>query len=187
MHKGLPTLPLSRDQLLEGPVRYAGELTLPVPWGAPAGFELLEAPRVALRAEESQDEGIRLTGTLNARLLETCSRCLNEVEREREVPIDVRFEPGLDVWDEGPGLYMLDANREQVDVGPALREELILALPDYSLCRPDCRGLCPQCGTDLNEEECGCVRETGDPRWEALRSQLTPGALDVNDDERQDG
>lgn len=186
MHKGLPTLPLSRDRLREGPVRVTAELELTGEWGPP-GFELRAAPRVDVTAEESQGEGVALRGTLTVPLVETCSRCLTRVERDREIEIDLRFEPGLDRWDEGPALYALDGNRDELDVGPALREELILALPDYPLCRPDCRGLCPRCGQDLNEGECDCAEETGDPRWEALRRQLTPGAPEPNDDERQDG
>lgn len=183
MDKGLPTLPISRDRLREGPVAIEAELALSEDWG-PRGFELRGPVRVFAEAEESQDRGVRLRGRLTAELAETCSRCLEVAEREREIPIDLRFEPGLDAWDEGPGLYVLDANREELDAGPALREELILALPDYPLCRPDCRGLCPRCGADLNEGDCACVEETGDPRWEALRRQLATGA---NDDERQDG
>lgn len=171
MDKGLPILSISRDRLREGPVGYAGELKLPEGWG-PEGFELSENPRVVLTIEASGDRGVRLTGTLTTRLRETCSRCLETVEREREIPIDLRFEPDLDPWDEGPGLYVLDANQEELEIGPALREELLLALPDYPLCKPECRGLCPQCGTDLNEGECGCVDEHGDPRWESLRRQL---------------
>lgn len=185
MHKGLPTLPVSRDRLRDGSVRLKAELDLPGEWG-PVGFELRGPPRVDVAVEESQGGGIDLRGTLTTPLVETCSRCLKTVERDREVEIDLRFEPGLDPWDEGPGLYVLDANREELDVGPALREELILALPDYPLCRSDCRGLCPRCGQDLNDGECDCAEETGDPRWEALRRQLTPDT-EPNDDERQDG
>ena len=171
MYKGLPTIPLSRDRLREGPVDYAGELELREDWG-PEGFELVGPPRVVLTAEASADGGVRLSGSLTARLHESCSRCLKTIEREREIAIALRFEPDLDPWDEGPGLYVLDATREELDVGPALREELILTLPEYPLCDPDCRGLCPRCGADLNESECDCVEEHGDPRWESLRRQL---------------
>lgn len=171
MDRGLPALSISRDHLNHGPIEYAGELRLPEDWG-PAGFQLSEAPRVALTVEASGDRGVRLTGTLTARLRETCSRCVRTVERDREIPIDLRFEPDLDPWDEGPGLYALDANREELEIGPALREELILGLPDYPLCEPNCRGLCPRCGADLNEGECDCAEEHGDSRWESLRRQI---------------
>lgn len=186
MHKGLPTLPLSRDRLREGPVAFESDLTLESGFG-PVGFELDGPPRVSITAEEWQEGRVRISGLLTVRLAETCSRCLNVVERERSIPLDFRFEPGLDPWDEGPGVYALDANQDELDAGPALREELLLALPNYPLCRPECRGLCPRCGTDLNEGDCDCVDATGDPRWEALRTQLASDGFEANDDERQDG
>lgn len=184
MNKGLPTLPISRNRLREGPAGHAGRLEFPEDWG-PEGFSLRRPPRVAVTAEESREGAIQLSGVLTAELVERCSRCLRPVERELEVDIDLRFEPELDPWDEGPGLYALEANREEIDVGPALREELILALPEYPLCDPDCRGLCPQCGTDLNEGECDCTEEAGDPRWDALKRQLEaePEGQATEDDE----
>jgi uncharacterized protein len=50
-----------------------------------------------------------------------------------------------------------------------IREELILAVPEYVLCREECRGLCPRCGKDLNEGPCAC-RPEPDPRWAALEA-----------------
>lgn len=55
-----------------------------------------------------------------------------------------------------------------VDLTENLREDIILELPQRALCRPDCRGLCPVCGKDLNEGACKCKREPGDMRWHAL-------------------
>ena len=185
MHKGLPTIPLSRDRLRQGPTAYTGELELQEDFG-PKGLELLGQPGISITAEESADGGVRIIGTLTGRLVETCPRCLASVERERTVSIDLRLEPGLDAWEEGPGVYVLDANQEEIDAGPALREEFLLALPDYPYCRPDCKGLCPRCGTDLNDGDCDCVETTGDPRWEALRRQIAPEGGERNDDE-QDG
>lgn len=56
-----------------------------------------------------------------------------------------------------------------LDVTEAVRQQLLLALPMVPVCRPDCRGLCPQCGTNLNERECGCVPgDVIDPRLAPL-------------------
>ena len=57
---------------------------------------------------------------------------------------------------------------ETIDLGQLIREQFYLSLPMKPLCRPDCRGLCPDCGTDLNAGACGCVERTVDPRWAAL-------------------
>ena len=59
----------------------------------------------------------------------------------------------------GPGLLLEDVAKEQV----------LLSLPMRSICRPDCKGLCPQCGVNRNREACSCSQPTGDPRWAALK------------------
>jgi uncharacterized protein len=56
-----------------------------------------------------------------------------------------------------------------VRLAPIAEERVQMALPMKPLCRPDCRGLCPGCGKDLNLGPCACAREGIDPRWEALR------------------
>ena len=56
-----------------------------------------------------------------------------------------------------------------IDLAPALREQILLAVPPSPLCDEACKGLCPQCGKDLNQGECGCERTSIDPRWAALK------------------
>jgi uncharacterized protein len=55
-----------------------------------------------------------------------------------------------------------------IDLDPVVREQLLLALPGYPVCREDCKGLCTVCGVNLNERDCGCDRHVPDPRWAAL-------------------
>src|SRR4029077_14778902 len=64
---------------------------------------------------------------------------------------------------------------EEVNLTPLIREQMLLALPTRPMCREDCRGLCPQCGANLNERDCGCDRETvqgrfADARFSVLQS-----------------
>ncbi len=59
---------------------------------------------------------------------------------------------------------------KDIDLGAAIREQILLALPPAPLCREDCMGLCATCGKDLNEGECGCGRAAHDPRWDALKA-----------------
>ena len=60
---------------------------------------------------------------------------------------------------------------DQIDLARMIRENILLDAPIAPLCRPDCAGLCPTCGIDLNTGACDCVSATIDPRWDAL-SQL---------------
>ena len=63
---------------------------------------------------------------------------------------------------------MIPFTGEELDLCEAVQEQVIMALPVRPLCREDCRGLCPVCGADLNEESCTCAEKTVDPRWKAL-------------------
>ena len=66
---------------------------------------------------------------------------------------------------------------KEIDLSPAIREQILLSAPASPVCREDCKGLCPECGKDLNEGECGCDRAVVDPRWAALKGiQLAPNA-----------
>ncbi|HEY2030087.1 MAG TPA: DUF177 domain-containing protein [Myxococcales bacterium] len=58
---------------------------------------------------------------------------------------------------------------KELDLRPAVREQILLSLPSAPVCSEDCKGLCPRCGKDLNEGECGCDRTVMDPRWAALK------------------
>jgi uncharacterized protein len=58
---------------------------------------------------------------------------------------------------------------KEIDLQPAIREQVLLNVPPSPLCREDCQGLCAICGKDLNEGDCGCDRDVVDPRWAALK------------------
>jgi uncharacterized protein len=57
---------------------------------------------------------------------------------------------------------------DQIDLGPVVREYVLLDLPDAPLCRDDCAGICPNCGIDRNTGTCDCDTQPIDPRWSAL-------------------
>jgi len=68
---------------------------------------------------------------------------------------------------EDPSSYSLASDATGIDLRPAVREELLLAVPQWVVCRDDCRGLCPRCGKDLNAGPCGCPPAV-DQRWYGL-------------------
>jgi uncharacterized protein len=109
-----------------------------------------------------------------------CSRCVGTVRlpfRERvqvtflprqQVPRDLAldYSDEIEVTEDDVDLYPYDD--DEVDLEPLLREQVILAVPFAPLCREDCKGLCTQCGVDLNQTNCGCERSI-DPRLAALK------------------
>jgi uncharacterized protein len=169
MDKGLPAIMIRRAQLADGEVTWEGHLPVAEALGD-YGHSLLGAPTAGLRITESNNGGIRIVGTIEAELEFRCRRCLGSERLQRPVGIDIRLEPEVEAWDEAPGVYSLDERLESVDLWPALREELILSLQGYPVCRADCKGLCGVCGTDLNKGSCDCAVSEPDPRWERLRS-----------------
>jgi uncharacterized protein len=80
-------------------------------------------------------------------------------------PLRVEDERELGEDDLAVGFYQ----NQVIEVDDLVREQIELALPMGRLCKQDCRGLCPHCGANLNQVECGCSAEVVDPRWEALR------------------
>jgi DUF177 domain-containing protein len=96
-----------------------------------------------------------------------CSRCLREVEW----PLDVRFVETCTLNQiDDPAQYQADEDEDDpipildedaVDLSELVRQLVVMELPYHPLCRPDCAGLCPECGADLNEGECGCTARNG--------------------------
>jgi uncharacterized protein len=124
---------------------------------------------------------IRVRGRLSAKLELQCARCLEPILQDVNREFELLYRPlGVDAGRDE--LSVTDAEAEigyyqgeGVLLEDVLREQVLLALPLKITCREDCKGLCPQCGKNLNQERCSCSATTGDPRWEALkgiRSQL---------------
>jgi uncharacterized protein len=112
-------------------------------------------------------------GQLATVLRSACRRCLVEVDRPFALSLELLWTPPDELVEEGAdsdGFRVLQATAQEVDVGEAIREEIVLGAPVYLLCREGCRGLCPRCGRDLNEGDCDCARAEPDPRWATLRA-----------------
>lgn len=162
-------LTISLRKLSRGPVEERGRVALhEEPWSSTElAFE--QPPAYELLARESGDGVVHVTGSLHAEMRLTCRRCLGAVNNPVHLEVDWLFDPGLDGVADEPGVFRLDRDEGSLDLAPQVREEMILAAPAYPLCDADCQGLCPKCGTDLNEDSCDCTHEEGDPRWEKLR------------------
>ena len=66
-------------------------------------------------------------------------------------------------------MQYLSSETNVLDLGEDTRQFLILAIPQKLLCKDDCSGLCPQCGSNRNKVRCDCTRQEIDPRWEVLK------------------
>ncbi|HTL23711.1 MAG TPA: YceD family protein [Mycobacteriales bacterium] len=135
--------------------------------GVPVGAELA----LDLRLESVMD-GVLVTGTVMAPVSGECGRCLTEVSDELAVPVQELFlypeaSADHDEDDELPALV-----GDLLDLGPALRDAVVLALPLTPLCREDCQGLCATCGERLDDLPEDHAHDPTDARWGALAGLL---------------
>jgi len=126
---------------------------------------------------------IRLRGQFAGTFQVPCARCVEPVEIPLEAEFDLIFRPA-EADSEAPersitaveteiGYYLKDS----LSLEDVLREQVLLALPVRTLCKPDCKGLCPRCGENRNSTACNCDEGPKDPRWEALaglRGRIKP-------------
>ena len=103
-----------------------------------------------------------------------CARCLDPVAQRLEEQFDLLFRPtGVDAAGAEHAISTSDTEIGYYDEGrlaleDVLREQVLLSLPPRALCRPDCKGLCPRCGSNRNSEFCACETSQMDARWTAL-------------------
>lgn len=139
--------------------------------------ELLEISEVACEGRiEPVDSGWILRARLRYQQVLACDRCLAPIRLEAEELLETLLvveppprgeaAPERELGEDELGVVHLGG--DLLDTEPLLIEQIQLAVPARPLCRPDCRGLCPQCGADRNVEPCRCEEGTADPRWAAL-------------------
>ncbi len=115
---------------------------------------------------------IRLRGRFAGNFQVPCARCVEPVEIPLAADYDLIFRPAeadaeatersITAPETEIGYYQ----RDSLALEDVLREQVLLSLPVRTLCKPDCKGLCPNCGADRNSQTCSCAGN--DPRWEAL-------------------
>lgn len=136
---------------------------LGVPSGSPVDLDL---------RLESVMEGVLVSATAQAEATGECVRCLDPIARSVEVTVQELYAyPGHERADGDDETELPVIEGDLVDLEPALRDAVVLALPLQPVCRVDCPGLCPQCGARLAEEP-GHGHEDADPRWAALQGLL---------------
>jgi uncharacterized protein len=120
-------------------------------------------------------QDIRVKGKLATRLETNCARCLDPLTQDLKREFDLLYRPqGADAGRDE--LSVTDAEAEisyyegeGISLDDVVREQILLAVPVKVTCRADCKGLCPHCGKNLNQEICSCAVNEEEPRWAALK------------------
>lgn len=155
----------------EGAVRVDADVPADDPMWKDTDFPFDGPVHVRLRASAAGSGEVVVRGEVEARLAQECRRCLEPVVGTLAHEVTLVFLPS-----DTPGITedgdarVFDARASELDLRGPVREEVLLGIDPYVVCDQECRGLCPQCGANLNTEECGCSWNEPDPRWDALRA-----------------
>ena len=137
------------------------------------GFEFPFRQPVRLEGEVSDDAGaITLSATVYAHVTTRCARCGKPVEYDKETDVEFLLVKELEGEEEDlrDDVYLVES--DVVELDDILIPELILDMEMAVVCDEDCKGLCPKCGKNLNQGECGCVVKEVDPRLAVLQKFL---------------
>jgi uncharacterized protein len=155
-------------ELARGPVETRGELKQDDPALKGTDIPLREPLQVSGRLQAIGEGRFFWKGKATTVIHGECPRCLTPVSTPLNLEIGALFSQDAEALDD-PDSYAVAPDATEVDVTPAIREELVLAAPRYAVCREDCKGFCPQCGKDLNAGPCGCPPVT-EARWQPLQA-----------------
>lgn len=121
-------------------------------------------------------DDIRVAGNLAAELEILCARCLEPVHYPVQRDFDLLYRPAGSDIGEGKEVELQDRDAaisyyegDGLTLDEIVREQLLLAVPIKTVCKEECKGLCPHCGRNQNTGECECAKAATDPRWEALK------------------
>jgi uncharacterized protein len=143
------------------------------------GCEFLTPIKAALRAQQIGDI-VELEGNIATTVRLDCGRCLQSFEMPIESEFALTYCQGEpDPENNGPNLEELELTAEdmglihyqgeEINLENEIQEQVVLAFPLKTLCRPNCRGLCPKCGSDLNAAKCDCDRSPSGGKFDALK------------------
>lgn len=137
-------------------------------------YRIVAPVRLAFDIDKDKDR-FRLSGTVQTELELSCGRCLEPYRLPVDVAFEQRYLPQTEAATEGEievseeDLEVSFYRDEQIDLNELVREQFYLVLPMKPLCTEECRGLCAQCGTNLNTGACGCAPAWEDPRLTPLK------------------
>jgi uncharacterized protein len=127
---------------------------------------------------ENLGDRLFLTGEIEATVELLCSRCAEAISFSVQAPFSELFTNRRSVAKEEQDEEITFFAGEEIDITSHAARAILLELPMKILCRDDCRGLCPECGVNLNQAECHCAEESIDPRFQALKKLVQPSSTE---------
>lgn len=154
-------------QLLKEPIGSSRSYQIDEPYDN-EGINSVKGKVILTRTNRS----ILVKGIMTANVTGNCTRCLSPVDCSVIINIEEEFFPSIDISSGSLLPKELDSftidNNNVLDLGEAVRQYTLLSIPTKLLCRPDCAGICPSCGHNLNQCSCGCPPQAPNQRWSKL-------------------
>lgn len=122
------------------------------------------------------EHNVVVTSRIKACADMTCDSCLEVFTGEFDDSFTLLYTSEKENLADDEMTRFLAAGQHSIDLTEGVRESILLTLPMRFKCSEACKGLCEQCGTNLNEQTCGCTREYADPRWQGLEKLLDDDA-----------
>lgn len=126
------------------------------------------------------EEMVVVEGSVDTAVRLQCCRCLQDFEQPLSVSFSLTYARQLPAVEEeaedaevelcAEDLGLLSFDGDEIDLTDGIQEQVVMALPYKPLCRESCRGLCAQCGADLNQGDCGCTEQILEGKFAALKN-----------------
>ena len=158
---------LARYQRLPIEARVPADLVL----NQDAGFRMRGPLEIQLEAMQTGPD-VLVQGKLEGEAEVLCRRCLRPVASPIAEEVALVFREGVSEAEaeaEEAEVFPLPERGHELDLTRAIREHLVLSVPDLAICSETCKGLCPSCGANLNETTCNCATADVDERWAVLK------------------
>lgn len=140
-------------------------------------YNFLSPVHASIRIDKRETEVI-VRGVIKGEVEQQCSRCVKNFSMSITAPIDVIYHPAEDIQREEHHELLTDEldtgfyKNGILDTDDLIREQFLLNMPMKPLCSPDCKGICPKCGADMNIAACNCMVSEIDSRLEVLKQLL---------------
>ncbi len=125
---------------------------------------------------EKKGHDVFIRTEVEAAVHQVCDNCLEEFSRELEAEFRLMYTPNRDyLLEEEDSVRLLPRDMQEIDLTEGVGQALLLAVPMRMVCTDRCKGLCSECGANLNMKTCGCRSKQVDRRWEGLKKIDKPG------------
>ncbi|MDD3225305.1 MAG: DUF177 domain-containing protein [Clostridium sp.] len=128
-------------------------------------YKVIKPLKVEGKMDTTSNDMVSFDGCIKGEIELTCSRCLKKFAHE----LNIEFHEKLTNNPENKDDEVIFIDNDNFDLTEIVENNVIVSLPIKRLCKPDCKGLCPTCGADLNHETCKCEDQKIDPRFEELK------------------